>query len=532
MRKIKFLVLFCLLTFAVSCGQQKKYIEYKVGKGETMRTIAKKLDIKTRDLLRLNPDVGRRPDANTIIIIPNKKPVSKVIKVEKEVEKEVVLVTTDEVIKDSISSEIDNSKKDFLIHKVKKGDTFYSLTRFYNVSQEELVSLNPELSEGLKLLQEIKIKSIKENEVEYLIYNDVIEEDISLKVALLLPFRAKDYDTISANDVFDRSRLANIVSDFYLGAELAIDSLKAQGVSIDLNVYDTERNSSKIRTILNENDLNENDVIIGPLYFEEAEIVANKIDKPVIFPVFSKNQSKFKSSRIIKTSPEKKVFRDELVNHIKQTYTEGTIIVVTDGENGSNFQATKISQTLQAEDSIAKVHVFRARDGYIEKERFLEVLKPLSNNWVILATNNNIVVSDAINSLISLPDSTSAKVFAIEKGKAFDKIDNNKLAKIGFTYVSDRFVDENSMPTRVFNRQYVAKNNTLPSFYATKGFDITYDILVRLASGDQLKTTFKNGASYRVESKFNYSKKLFSTTENNGLFIVQYNEDLTLTRLK
>ena len=68
----------------------------------------------------------------------------------------------------------------------------------------------------------------------------------------------------------------------------------------------------------------------------------------------------------------------------------------------------------------------------------------------------------------------------------------------------------------------------MPSFYATKGFDITYDVLMRLASGDHLKATFQKGASYRVESKFNYSKQLFETTENKGLFILQYNEDLHL----
>ena len=69
-------------------------------------------------------------------------------------------------------------------------------------------------------------------------------KQVSLKVALLLPFIASEYDTVSADDIFDNSRLANYVSDFYLGAELAIDSLKSQGISIDLNVFDTGRNSS------------------------------------------------------------------------------------------------------------------------------------------------------------------------------------------------------------------------------------------------------------------------------------------------
>ena len=149
-----------------------------------------------------------------------------------------------------------------------------------------------------------------------------------------------------------------------------------------------------------------------------------------------------------------------------------------------------------------------------------------------MATNNNVIVADAINSLISLPDSTAAKVFTFDKSTAYNKIDNFKLAKVGLTYVSDHYVDESSLTTKAFNKLYLAKNKANPSFYATKGFDITYDVLMRLASGNKLKSTFKQGASFRVESKFDYTKKLFNTTNNKGLFIVQYNEDLTLTRLK
>ena len=161
MRKIKLFLLFGLFTFAISCGQQKKYIEYKVDKGETMRTIAKKLDLKTRYLLRLNPNIGRRPTANTSIIVPNNKQLRQLLSARKTEKTEDSVVNQQVVIKDTISSELTVINKEFLIHEVKKGDTFYNLTRFYNVSQEDLIFLNPELSEGLKLSQEIKIEERK-----------------------------------------------------------------------------------------------------------------------------------------------------------------------------------------------------------------------------------------------------------------------------------------------------------------------------------------------------------------------------------
>ena len=151
MKYLKFIVFLCVLTFTVSCGQQKKYVDYKVKDGETMRMIAKKFDLKTSDLLRLNPDFGRKPGVNSIIVIPNRK-----MKILGD-------AITNDALKDSIekkeSIRIEKEellaalKKDFVVYEIKKGDTFYSLTRFYNVSQEEMIALNPFLLEGLKVGQ-------------------------------------------------------------------------------------------------------------------------------------------------------------------------------------------------------------------------------------------------------------------------------------------------------------------------------------------------------------------------------------------
>jgi LysM repeat protein len=545
MKHLKFFVFLCILTFTVSCGQQKKYIEYKVKEGETMRVIAKKLDMKTRDLLRLNPDISRKPKANTVIIIPNKvmktiisnndtgNSTKDVVTNTKDIDKEnseVILISEKEKQRNLLITALE---KEFKIHEVAKGDTFFSLTRFYNVTRDELLALNPELSEGLKLGQLIKIMPVEDVfEEDDLLYKDEIEEDIIIKAAFMLPFRASELDTLSGKEIFENSRLANIVTDFYLGAEIAIDSLRKQGVEIDVDVFDTGRNSTRINTIIAENDLDENDVIIGPLYSEEVQFLADKVNIPIVFPVYSNEQSKFTSDRIVKTSPNKELFRDKLLEYIEANFYDGNIIIVGDGESDSNYNSSKIEKILASHDSINSISIITPKDGYIKKEKFTDVLKPNMKNIVVMTTSDNIIVASAINSLISLPEETSATVFTFDKTSAFNKVDNEKLAQLGFTYVSDEYIREDSFKAMAFNRKFLSKNKVLPSFYATKGFDITYDILMRLASGKSLKSTFDEGYSYRVESKFDYTDKIFKITENKGLFIVKYNSDLTLTRIK
>ena len=554
MRKFKLVIILFFVVIATSCGQQKEYISYTVKKGETMKVIAKRLGINTKDLLRLNPTVGRKPSPETAIIIPNNKfdqntPIN--ITIVKETD---TIVIVDDV------KEIEDSQNKFLVHKVVKGDTFYSLTRAYNVSENELKALNLSLEiSGLQLEMLLKIKPIVAENI-FLIYRDTISEAAAVKIAMMLPFRAIEYDTIDAIDIFKTNKLSNITTDLYLGAQVALDSLRSLEIDVELSVFDTGRKNTKIDSILSVTDFNDIDAIIGPLYSEEVPKVANRAGVPVIFPVYSKKQSSFQSSKIIKTFADREVHQKELVAHILRSYSNENILIIGDSTATSIRNSDLIKSVLLDHDSITDALIIHPNQGYIRKATIINALKAEIGNWLIFATDASVIVSDVVNSLISLPieeededtdekevddkekddkpemqilpEDTVIKIFGFNKSSQFDIIDNNKLAKLGFTYTSDIFIDEGSPKVQLFNKQYLEKNYAYPSYYATKGFDIVFDVVMRLASGDPLKETFKKGISTRLESKFNYNKSLFSTSTNTGIYILQYNPDLTITRIK
>lgn len=552
MRKFRLLMILFFVVIASSCGQ-KKYISYTVKKGETLKGIAKRLGIKTKDLLSLNPDVGRKPTPETLIIIPNKDyQIIKEIPVSSEINNSV-----DTLDKETFEEDLVN---DFVLHKVSKGDTFYNLTRAYNVSKDQLNELNPSIdSIGLQLDMLLKIKPIEDEDL-LLLYRDTIQEDAVVKLAMMLPFRAIEYDTIDAKDIFKTNKLVNITTDIYLGSLVALDSLKKLGVDIELSVFDTGRKNTKLDSILATTDFENIDAIIGPLYSDEVPKVANRTGLPVIFPVYSKKQNRFSSSKIIKTFADRKVHQKALLDHILANYANENILIIGDSSATSIRNSDIIRSRLLQHDSIVEAKIIYPNQGYIRKDYVINALKPDVGNWVVLATDKRVISSDVINSLISLPveepeeeedeedekkekesdepemqilpEDTVIKVFGIFKSSQFDKIDNSKLAKLGFTFTSDIFTDENSPEIQLFNRQYLEKNFAYPSYYATKGFDIVFDIGIRLASGKKLKETFKQGVSYRLESKFEYSKSLFNTSSNKGIYIIEYNPDLTLTRIK
>jgi len=554
MRKFKILIILLFVVIASSCGQQKKYISYTVKKGETLKGIAKRLGIKTKDLLSLNPDIGRKPVSETLIIIPNNE-YQQIEEASNPVENNNSIPVSDEV---PVAEELMN---DFVLHKVEKGDTFYNLTRAYNVSKAQLNQLNPSIdSLGLQLDMLLKIKPVADEDL-LVLYRDTIQENTVVKLAMLLPFRAIEYDTIDAKDIFKTKKLVNITTDIYLGASLAIDSLHSLGVDIELSVFDTGRKDTKLDSILAVTDFDNIDAIIGPLYSEEVPKVANRTGVPVVFPVYSKKQKSFSSSKIIKTSADRAIHQEALIDYVLTNYANENILIIGDSSATSIRNSDLIKSRLVQHDSINEALIIYPNEGYIKKHFVINALKPDVGNWVILATDKRDISSDAINSLISLPveepeedeseeedekseeesdepemqilpEDTVIKVFGISKSSQFDKIDNNKLAKLGFTFTSDTFIDENSPEMQLFHSQYLEKNYAYPSYYATRGFDILFDIGMRLASGKKLKETFKQGVSYRLESKFEYSKSLFNISSNHGIYILKYTPDLTLTRIK
>lgn len=102
------------------------------------------------------------------------------------------------------------------------------------------------------------------------------------RVSLVFPFLATTLEPTP------KKKKSQFTLDLYEGMKLALDTLKAQGINIDLLAYDTERNPEVLKKLLESDELKFTDLIVGPLSLEEAKPVHdfsinNKIN--VINPV-------------------------------------------------------------------------------------------------------------------------------------------------------------------------------------------------------------------------------------------------------
>ena len=574
----KLFLAFLFFVSVVSIAQQKKYITYTVKEGETIKSIAKEFDLSTRDLLKLNPDISRKPDAETVIIVPNKNFGKSIIVNEVQpikdsdlyevLPKETIYgiskkfnISISDLIKANPGLE-DGLKigmklnipgkepkdslvnSEYILHTVAKDNTIYNLTRKYDVTEAELLKLNPELKEGLKLGMILKIAKIKSEEVIVKVplfnggNNNHINESFGvnfkekaflnkdLNVIFLLPYQLNKLNDSIVSSIFNRNNLTNVAADFHMGALMAIDSLKQKGMHVKVQFFDSENSLTKLQSLVNKVNFNNADVVIGPLFFDKAEWLSKHIKTPIITPFFSKNQDSYGAENLIKASPKEALVEDKLITYLERTYNGENIIVINDGKTESQSALWRVVNKLKDFDDIKEVSVIKPDKGYISGGRISEKLLSSAKNWIFLISEDNVTTASTINNLKGLADKFDIHLISLDKGKNFDGVDNNYLGQLNFTYPTAEFFNMSSSLIKNFFTKFQKENNAIPSDYAIRGFDVTYDVLIRLASFETLEEGFKAGKSVRVSSSFNYAKKSSGSFENNGIYVVQYTKEL------
>ena len=71
-----------------------------------------------------------------------------------------------------------------------------------------------------------------------------------------------------------RRNLHTIALDFYSGALLALEQLKTRA-PIRVETYDTQNNKAQLQRVLQQQDLSQNDIVIGPLIPSNFDAVSD-----------------------------------------------------------------------------------------------------------------------------------------------------------------------------------------------------------------------------------------------------------------
>lgn len=479
---------------------------------ETRYGIARMYGITVSELEQMNPELGEGLSQNAIINVPSKA-----------------------ILKTAIA------EKGYRFYEVQPKEGFYRLKVKINLTKEQIVALNPYAKDGLQEGMILKIPSDTATAITGQINKRDLQQTIidtsQKRIAVLLPFRLNKIisDSLSVKQQqIKKNRLMSLSLDFYSGLLMATEFAKDKGISLQLDVFDTQYNTAIVSDIINSNTFDNFDAVIGPLgqkNIEKAAAMLQDTNVPIFSPLSNK-QIKV-SKNVFQSLPSDVMLEDGMLQYIVSGMSDKNVIVITD--------STKTAQLAKIMLAIPDARIVSLREeGFLRLEDVENQIDQTKENWVILEATDPILISNVVGVLNGLPVidpyleedqepvDYEIRLFSLDKNAAFDyhDVSNVHLAELNFTFPSVN-KSYNYKDKNAFLISYKNKYGVLPNRFAVRGFDLTYDVILRLASSEDIFTASKQEFETQyIENKFSYSKSLLSGYQNNAFYIIKYQENL------
>lgn len=488
------------------------YISYTVPPKMNFYRLKQQFGVPPEEIIRLNPELKDGLKEGMVIRIPERR------------------VEGGEVNTDN-----------YIFYEVKPKQTEFSLTRKLGISYKELVALNPDLKNGLKAGMVLKLPKGQTGDFE--VRNALVLDKIDLldsinpdnrpKVMFLLPFRL---NKLNLNDKAGVQRAIGARNSLkyslglYSGALVALDSIASLGISVDVHTFDNQLDLAKTRQILIGENLSEYNAIIGPLdvpSLREVAVRSSQHRVPVVAPIPAKTDLSMRNV-FFSYTPDA-TLRSRMLDFVEKTREEQNIVVIADGANTfvkdsivMRFPEAKVAEVIEEEENIGVV-----------RDKLGALLSEEQENWVFVESGNYKLISSVVSILNSFhnalldPEKSTEKLqmrmFTTNKNNAFenDVISGSHLSNLKFTFPSVYRETENNS----FSRRYRRKFGDTPDRYAVRGFDLTYDLLLKLAyKSDLMQVSNLIGQTEYTGNKFSYEKDLTSGYFNQASYILSYDD--------
>ena len=487
------------------------YMYHVVQAGETKYSIAKQYGMSLQLLEELNPEVK-----DTL-------PLGYKLKLDKNALLE----------KEGLEPAAPVQKTQYITYVVKPKETFYSISKLTGLSEEKIKELNPAAKDGLKVGMELNFPAgtnfnetapmpivIKKGSLAA-----TLKKDQPKELALLLPFNLARIESDSLRSQLLRNdKFLNMTLDFYAGALMAIDSAKVLGLPLKVRIMDSKetRNRSDVSSLVS--SLRSADAVIGPFFPENAEAAAKLLASekiPVISPL-SKDASQ-PMENLFQSIPTTDIMRDAMMNYLKSK--GGNIIAVIDAKKGSSRDYIKANYPK------VKFAGLNA-DGTIMVDALKGMMVKDSMNYVILDTERIGMVLGTTKALTDALANYQIQLVVLDKYDVFEH-DELPLARLtGLKMLYPSVTNDTETPEgMLFSRLYKEQNGAVPNQFAVRGFDVTFDTILRLFQPEEFSKIMEDKASEQVENKFAY-RPVKGGNYNTAVYILQYDEGLIVKQVQ
>ena len=592
MKKINRIICSLLLACACSYGvaqENQSYFLHTIEKGQSLYSIASMYGISQSDIIKLNPGsdekiyVGRALriprgtanaqketfhtiesgetlyrltvkynvsakaicDANPGLSAENFR-IGQVIRIPSSTETNAAAVETAKentvVSNTQIPGPVQSRCRD--MHKVKRKETVFSISREYGISEAELIAANPELKGENKIKkgnflcipypsaqtqqpaqpQEIPTDSelFRENKKQ-------TERFSTIKAAIVLPF----LDGVSQGE-------ASRMVEYYEGFLMAVDSLKRTGTSIDLYTYNSGPETSSLNAILSKSEMKDMDIIFGPLYQQHIKPLAEfakKNDIRLVIPFTSKDNTVFRNASVYQINTPQSYLYSEVYDHFVRQFPNANVIFI-EASQGTKEKAEFI-KGLKDELRNRSIPTKSLKES-ATVESLKAVLSPDRENIFIPTSGSNMTLIKILPQLTLLVRDQPEKrihLFGYPEWQTFTKDHLEAFFELD-TYFYSSFYTNNLLPsainfTKSYRKWYGKDMDERYPKFGMLGFDTGYFFLKGLSRyGSEFEKNMQGLNLVPIQTGFKFQRvNNWGGFINKKVFFVHFTKNYELVKL-
>ena len=451
---------------------RKTFDFHYVAKGETLYAISRQYEIPVKTLLDDNPNLDPLHMRLGERILIRKKQIGS--------EDEAGTQEQWEEYRQSLNSVADAGTSYHIVHP---GETFYSLSRRFGITEEELSRLNgglkpAELKAGAMIvvpgtgrteiaaadtLRQDSLPALRE--VEPIEFRALRRSD-PLNVALLLPVSVNG----QANDNY---------LDFYQGFLLGLDSVKQKsGYSVNVELFNTARDTARIREIVSDAAFRKADLVVGPVYEEGLETVVRFAEEkriPVVSPLA--NIERMNSDVLFQLAPDP-ARKYEKVEDLVGDGKRVTLIYTSTTDKEFEREVLALLGNRPFERYNYRYEHPSSR-GANSPSDLTPLLENDADNVFVILSDNEVDVDRILAALASADTSITARgrtaprftVLGNARWNRYNNLDRAIFFKDRVVFISTYHAKRDSEAVKAFDRIYLRSFGMLPTLFSYRGYD-------------------------------------------------------------
>ncbi len=510
---------------------RKQFGVHIVKKGETLYSISRMYSISVDTLIADNDDLD-----------PSHVAVGRKLYIRKsEMGRTDAETAKDELVKHSeaMSNVADG---DFAYHVVHSGETPANIAERFNIAESLLLEINgmtdpSEMKEGLivkvprpDMAKTSETADSQSDDSRMPVTFRSLSRDDTAKISLLLP--------LSANGKPSQNYI-----DFYQGFMLGLDTVRMNGHSVDLRLFNTGHDYGRIDALVADGSLDGSDLIVGPVYEDELFPVAKYAETysiPVVSPLA--NISATQSNAVFQMSP------DHLVKYDKvRSLFDGSkrVVLISTDDTDEEFEA-EILQMLGNTPYDRHKYVYehpsiverRIKSGasYNGPSDLSPLLQNERESVFVILSDNETDVDRILAALASAKISLTARsrnvttfsVLGNSKWNRYRNIDRSIFFANNVVMISTYHAGRDNAKIKEFDSRYASAFGAVPTLYSYRGYDAAVIFAESLYEG--IETGLAGKRFIPLQTPYEFRSGDGNSIRSNAEWVrVNYNNDFTTT---